>query len=155
MITKGACAAAMLAASVSVFAQQLSPPDNTDLKSAYCIGVEQQVVANAEAMQNSLPASAVKYAQEASRDAHDRLRHLQQYLMPRLPYIDPIGVAAARQRGTDDYAFLFNDPQTAACSTRCMQQSQTKDQLQQCTVACAPERLPRIWQCSNLSWLPF
>lgn len=140
-----ACAVA-LAGPIHARAQQ--PPTDTDLKAAYCIGVTQQTLS---LIPSDLPASA-------SESMRDRLQHLQQYLLPRMPYIDPLGIAAARSRGQGDAASATT-PEALACAARCPVPPANTDPLEamkQCALSCdTGHRLPRIWACNDLSWLPF
>lgn len=64
------------------------------LRTAYCIGVEQRALS----FFDSPIASGVSVASIVSKSAHKRLQHLLAYLVPRMSYIDPLGVSAARQR---------------------------------------------------------
>ena len=125
-------------------ARAQQPPTDTDLKAAYCIGVLQQELAQ---MPPGIPASAVQGQQE-------QIRHLQAYVIPRTQYIDPLGLAVARTRGQND-AKVLTDPDMQACSLPCATQPNA-DALRQCVLSCDTQhRLPRMWACNDLSWLPF
>jgi len=65
-----ACAVALVA---SLDAQAQQPPNDTDLKAAYCIGVTQQTI-------TSMPAGM---PESLTTTEQDRLQHLQAYLVPR------------------------------------------------------------------------
>ncbi|MFL9933947.1 hypothetical protein P0D88_33225 [Paraburkholderia sp. RL18-103-BIB-C] len=151
-------AAVMLAVSMSVGARELSPPTDTDLKASYCLAVQQEGASHLNAIDASeLPASAVPYFQKGMAGIRERIRHLQQYLLPRLEYVDPMGLIAARERGTEDANYIAQDTQVMACSAKCASQARamTDEQYGQCTATCAPEQMTRIRQCLSLSWLPF
>lgn len=141
-----ACAVALHA---QAFAQQ--PPTDTDLKAAYCIGVTQQTI-------TSMPAGM---PESLTATEQDRLQHLQAYLVPRMQYVDPLGLAAARARGQADERAIVG-PDMVACGMKCFAQpssgpaSVAQAAAKQCMAACDTEhRLPRIWACTDLSWLPF
>ncbi|MGP8439958.1 hypothetical protein ACT2FY_32325 [Paraburkholderia fungorum] len=128
----------------ATIAHAQQPPTDTDLKAAYCIGVLQQEIAQ---MPQDIPASAVQSQQE-------QIRHLQSYVIPRTQYIDPLGLAVARTRGQND-AKVLTDPQMQECSLPCATQPNA-DALKQCVLSCDTQhRLPRMWACNDLSWLPF
>jgi hypothetical protein len=130
-------------------AQDAQPPSDTDLKAAYCIGVAQQTL-------TSMPAGMPDSLTAAQRD---RLQHLQAYLVPRMQYVDPLGLGAARARGQIDEQAVTT-PDMVTCSSRCFAQpakpASDPTALKQCVQACDTEhRLPRLWTCADLSWLPF
>ncbi|CAE6803291.1 hypothetical protein R75461_05292 [Paraburkholderia nemoris] len=129
----------------TAYAQQ--PPTDTDLKAAYCIGVMQQEIAQ---IPQGMPASIAQSRQ-------DQLNHLQAYLVPRMQYVDPLGPAAARARGQTD-SKVITDPDMIACTSRCTTPPNVDPAtaMKQCALSCDTEhRLPRIWACNDLSWLPF
>lgn len=127
------------------------PPNDTDLKAAYCIGSIQQTLANA----------GPNLAESMNKTWQDRLQHLRAYLVPRVQYIDAVGLAAASARGQADTKAI-GDSEFWACATPCATPKVPPPKggadaaMQKCMLACDTEhRLPRIWACNDLSWLPF
>ena len=153
MSTKGTMASALLAVSAGAVAQEVGPTSNTDLRAAYCIGVEQQ----AHSLFDSPAASGVPVASFVSKSAQERLQHPQAYLVPRMSYIDPLGVTAVCQRGLGDMQFIQRDQLLATCIAKCPTpiEAGEVDEFRQCMVSCDSERFPRVWRCNDLSWLPF
>lgn len=137
-----------VAASLHALAYAQQPPSDTDLRAAYCIGSIQQRI--------TLLGSNVPEAYTASE--RDNLNHLQAYLLPRMQYVDPLGLGAARARGQTD-ANALADPVLMQCTTQCIPLGPPKgtvETVKQCMAACDTEhRLPRIWACNDLLWLPF
>ncbi|MEX3671409.1 hypothetical protein AB3X82_24780 [Paraburkholderia phenoliruptrix] len=139
--------------------EQAQPPNDTDLKASYCMGVVQGQLS---ILQSAFPAlsnggaEVPQGAQTAWREESDRLTHLQSYLIPRLSYRDPTGLLVARTRAQQDMAQL-QTPEALACSQTCASAllSGTVDDGKRCLRTCNPEKLPRIWACNDLSWLPF
>lgn len=126
-------------------AQDVQAPTDTDLKAAYCIGVTQQEIAE---MPQGMP-------EPVTQGNQDRLQHLQAYVVSRMQFVDPLGLAVARTRGQSD-AKVIADPAMLACMQQCSTTQPNADALRQCVLACdTQQRLPRIWACNDLSWLPF
>jgi hypothetical protein len=86
----------------------------------------------------------------------DRLNHLSLYLLPRMKYVDPTGLLAARTRGLSDLDRL-QSPAMMTCAEHCTETmlKGTLEQSTACLRSCDPETLPRVWACNDLSWLPF
>ena len=103
-------------------------PNEADLRAAYCMPV----------------AATLTYS-----DSHSRL---EAYLVPRLKFLDPVGILAASERGKVDVVRARQDnqrcedsckaPQNApnGCWTKCLENS---------------EALMRTATCADLSFLPF
>jgi hypothetical protein len=156
------CAAFLLAFGfvASATAQNTMPPNDTDLRAAYCIPLTKRGIGIFSQELSNLAASGdndvTRLTQKDLNEANDKLRHLQSYLVPRLKYLDAVAVRAAQKRGEHDAARL-NDPDLKACSDKCWASIAT-DSLEAskaCLRSCEPEMLPRIWACNDLSWLPF
>lgn len=140
-----AYAVACAAFGMQARAQDIQAPTDTDLKAAYCTGVTQQEIVE---MPQGMPESVTQGDQ-------DRLQHLQAYVVPRMQFVDPLGLAAARKRGQRD-AKVIADPAMLACTQQCSTTQSNVDALRQCVLTCdTQQRLPRIWACNDLSWLPF
>jgi hypothetical protein len=139
--------------------EQTQPPSDTDLKAAYCMGVVQGQIDIFQSAFPSLASGGADVPQGALngwREYNDRLTHLKSYLFPRLPYLDPTGLLVARNRAQQDMQQL-QAPDALACSQKCanVTSSGAIEEAKRCLLSCNPERLPRIWACNDLSWLPF
>jgi hypothetical protein len=159
-ITRSLLLALLLSLCVGIRAQTVDDaPNNTDLHAAYCIPVVQSqldiVVKNYPGIGTaSQPADIPQLALSYWREYSDRVDHLRSYLMPRLQFVDPISLAAARKRGQTDEARL-SDPQLSACSVKCLEGARDGKAVEACVRSCNPELFTRVWSCNDLSWLPF
>ena len=129
------------------------PPTDTDLKAAYCIGVVQQNLTLIPAADLNRP----DVTDSIRKSLQDQLNHLRAYLFPRMQYVDPLGIAAARARGQTDATAVVG-PEMMACASRCTAppNADALTAMKQCALSCDTEhRLPRVWSCQDLSWLPF
>lgn len=127
--------------------QQL--PDAVDLKSAYCLAVVQNQVLGLEASINTNP--ALPERQQAlivasQNDAKARLDRIRRYLFPRIPYLDPTGLAVARQQGIDDQA------RSVKLLSDCINTCQTRECLEACE---PPDLAAKVRACAKTDWLPF
>jgi len=154
-------------------AQQL--PNDADLRSAYCMPIEEgsvnllkqvlaQLVANTERPTPEQERAIENYRQILQKQT-STLDRLRMYLMPRIPYLDPAALTAAKQRGTADFGAaqrITDDQGQAGCLIQCT----TKQGENKTTVdpdACAKQCLPpsllalrdRIASCNDPDWLPF
>lgn len=151
--------AAVISVGVAHSQEQMQPPSETDLKASYCMGVVQGQL---NIVQSAFPAlsngggDVPQGVQSAWREGNDRLTHLRSYLIPRLSYLDPTGLLVARNRAQQDMRQL-QTPEALTCSQKCASASLSDviEEAKRCLLTCNPERLPRIWACNDLSWLPF
>ncbi|MFM0091551.1 hypothetical protein PQR46_32115 [Paraburkholderia sediminicola] len=128
------------------------PPTNIDLTAAYCIGVVQQ---NFTLIPTDLNRPEV--TDPIRKSLQEQLNHLQAYLLPRMQYVDPVGITAARARGQTDAKAVVG-AEMMACTSRCTTPPNVDatTAMKQCALSCDTEhRLPRVWSCHDLSWLPF
>lgn len=143
----------LLVLTSSVEAREL--PSEVDLRAAYCIPYLQEFI-NAARLPPMLVDSpeAQQAAEELLSDLTSDLRRLQLYLVPRLRYLDPLGIAAARKKGEEDLVKLHKYSET--CRTKC-QHFLNKPSQESCFKTChadAPVNI-RFKVCGDLSWLPF
>lgn len=152
---------------------QVKPPNRTDLHAAYCVTVLQKFKSMASAAVSGLQTPIngasevppVKAAREkalaAARASLNALtaalERIQLYLLPRMPYLDPVGLLAASTAAKKD---LTEATKTAySCFNTC---TDSGDLSQRCTNACTRKKMPTIsylrkkWAaCRKPSWLPF
>lgn len=139
--------------------RQLIPPNDVDLKSAYCVTVQKDHAALwSDVLRiSNLDGSRVKKeltdsARHNLDSAVDRLKHLQLYLVPRLEYIDSIGLTGAIDRAKQDIQYTHSES-IGTCMRQCA--SEKKEDARACIHKCAPEQFSRLRSCDDLSWLPF
>jgi len=145
------------------------PPNNTDLKAAYCIAREKNTISEFDSLWGKLdtpPQGVDTQVYQTLRsfrsEAAERLNHLQLYLLPRLKFLDAEGLLAANAQATRDAAKL-KEPSVASCTAQCQQEIAQKLRQQKgneaeamaCIKSCSPDVLSRGWACNDLSWLPF
>ncbi|CAM2195907.1 protein of unknown function [Paraburkholderia kururiensis] len=65
-------------------------------------------------------------------------------------------IAAERKHGYEDAQGIISDTAVQACTAKCkwLIFSGHVAAAERCMGPC-DERLPRLWQCNDLSWLPF
>lgn len=132
----------------AAYAQQL--PNETDLKAAYCMGVIKKVlgdVGHVDIGSLSATPEMKKNFSEGMNKLNGNLRRLQMYLVPRIPYLDMVGIEAARIRGDEDESSGVQS--IAICNKNCMD----IDCAQRCIDK--NEFAPRIRICYDLSFLPY
>ena len=159
---------ALLLTRVGVVNAQSVPPNETDLHASYCIEVNNSYVdysRTALSTLNNEPPSAVKDEDlkailAASNAINANLKKLQLYLVPRLAYIDRLGLLGASGAATDDLARIRSA--TSMCEDKCPAPNTSKgmDGYTKCVSDCAA--LPdlasiqkKLKSCSELDWLPF
>lgn len=112
---------AWLATSTAASAQ--APPTDIDLKAAYCIEANKQLLAH-QSGADAKPAATA----EIVRDASDHLDRLQGYLLPRLPNLDALPLLAASKQVESDVVQL---------------QNLAKSCVQRTTAECQPDSSPK------------
>jgi hypothetical protein len=142
----------------SAQAQTMMPPSDTDLHASYCVAALQNDIKWAEAAlaqvapQQSTDAYANKIIASAKltlATSQPALRRVQQYLLPKLLYLEPMGLLLANKAAEDDIARI------AALVNTC-----TGDAALDPT--CYSTNMPdlhviqeKLQACRDLSWLPF
>jgi hypothetical protein len=158
MTIRGLMAGAIVVLSLSGHAEvpSFTPPSDTDLHAAYCVGTEEQEAAweSAAAAAASNPATSDFHWRTAAT-AQTRLQRLHHYLDRRLAFIKMMDIDAATKRGSTDEQFIAADSKVHACADKCryFPINGNAAALKQCMAPC-DERLSKIWSCKNLSWLP-
>jgi hypothetical protein len=141
-------------------AEERQLPLEIDLRAAYCLPIVRDMYRGLEeaiSLGNTSDNPELKaLGKEILDGAAEDLRRLQQYLFPRLWYLEQDGVFLALQRGKKDSAKL--DTLTKTCSATCDQRSHTPAvSLSTCMQRCyAADPLgARIKACHDMYWLPF
>jgi hypothetical protein len=125
-------------------------PSEVDLRAAYCFPVVEHLVRMAKTSMADDPALREQILAEVS----ENLRRLRLYLLPRLPHLEMLGLAAARRRGQEDVVKFEAYHQT--CDSKC-NPLRYKPSWIDCTKKCSADDpfAPRLKTCSDLSWLPY
>jgi hypothetical protein len=153
MTIKEIVAVAILALSLSAHADvQLAPASDTDIHAAYCVGTETQTAASEGA---EAAATNRDFPKRTEAAAKARLLRLHHYLDGRLTYVVKMDIDAAIKRGSADVQSVVTDPEVKACTKKCWHLPiiDSVDVVKRCMAQC-DERLPQIWSCKDLSWLP-
>jgi len=129
-------------------------PDESDLKSAYCLPVLTLNKTTLEILAYDDPALE-RGRQGAIRTAENSIRRLRQHLDARSKTVDQFALDHAAERGVVDYQLMLAAAQ--ACSGPCMPEADRNTvEAAQCSVACQTAREPavaRAAQCQSLDWL--
>lgn len=142
---------------IPAYSQNILPSD-TDLKTAYCMGVLESQIAAVEAVVKDNPQSR-ELAKEWLREPNANLHRLRSYLVPRTSQLDLTGLVAAKNRGVIDYT--ASQKQTMMCLEKCpLEKSATPQALEkwnQCVQGCGTDdpAAAREQSCKNINWLPF
>lgn len=127
-------------------AQQQQLPNNADLKAAYCIPIMQSQVANFQGDTKTTDPQVKQHIAAALADVSGRLERTQRYLLPRIPYLEPTALAAARQQGISDQATSIK--LVLDCAKTC--------ETPACMDKCVPsEPANKVRSCNQTDWLPF
>lgn len=124
-------------------------PDSIDLRTAYCIPITQYAISALGSSVNqdgqALPPDSRDLLTRELARARDNLAHMQRYLLPRLPALEPGPMMAARQQALSD--LKTNEALATSCFSKC------KDA--ECLSQCAGEPAQRMRKCQTSDWLPF
>lgn len=136
----------------------LALPSQTDLHAAYCLSVVRFQIVFLDVGLKSLSRTGATKARKLQgamdrqlATAAGRLEDLQRYLDPRLPYLEPVGMATAYSQGDADVGHLLAS-MNSTCDVLCGHASAPS----QCVAACTPSDIRRrIRSCKVLGWLPY
>jgi hypothetical protein len=159
---------------------QPSPPTETDLHAAYCTEVINTEIGMVEAALASYPtfdttpsATDTEPLRKAKAKVEANLRtikagldtekailnKLHLYLLPRLLYLDPLGLVGAQTAAKDDLARIKSA--LSSCQNECPA-SLESSALQTCSTECTTRAMPdlaavqkKLKSCQDLEWLPF
>lgn len=132
-----------------------SPPNDNELKAAYCLKIYQARVAHA----SMLYGAGTKFNQSNDK-ALDAERRLRGYLFPRLQGLDVDALVFATNRAEEDLSAYKNSSCYQALKDKdkpLSQQSkkQTEEFLECFNSTINASAAKRISSCDDLSWLPF
>src|SRR5262245_30484472 len=97
--------------------EALELPSEVDLRAAYCLRVVQYNLSVLKSAESSAQHQGIKETLAPVISTVDtNLRRLKQYLLPRIPYLDPDGLQAAVRRGEED---SVKDSEDTSCITKC------------------------------------
>lgn len=148
--------------------QPYGQPTDNDLHAAYCLSVSQTALAEMQATRSQILANGGAGSKLDSatssgiNELSSRVNRLRAYVLPKMVANDDavIGLAAAAQRGRQDWATLSTDEKINACNRACAafstRNAPNDDKaVTECVQSCAPEISQRLHTCTDLSWLPF
>lgn len=129
-----------------------APPTDIDLKAAYCIEANRQLLAHQSGADTTPAAMA-----EIIREASDHLDRLQGYLLPRLPNLDALPLLAAGKQAESDVVQLQNLAKSCVQRTtaECQSDSSPRCLVERYQLCTKGELLDRWLFCTNLSWVPY
>jgi hypothetical protein len=140
--------------------QSIASPTDIELKAAYCLAVKKhEVDITNEALSNLESMHAdTGTARKGLAETNDQLERLRAYILPKTMGDDSTALAVALARGQRDIARL-ESPDVTQCSSKCgvphADSAANMAKFDACVVSCAPELIPGIRSCNDLSWLPF
>lgn len=144
-------------------AQQTLPTD-IELHAAYCMTILKWKVSMIPPSELDTPNEPPEMRQQMHdidqkllklrSELQSALDRIKLYIMPRVPYRDPMPLMAATKRAEKDIQDLENEP--AQCSQQCGRYYPNQEQLHACLGSCFDHDLEaRMDACSNPTWLPF
>lgn len=135
-----------------VQAQRVALPDKVDLRAVYCAKIDEHMLTVlAKPASSSTPPAAQEVSKRLAATERANLQRIRLYLMPRIPYLDPVGLASAAKSAKSDIREA--DRKARACAAQCIYRA---DWIE-CTVQCnsGSEVAARMRRCRDTSWLPF
>ena len=169
---KGSAHAAVLlsllsAVGTGVAAQQQTPSDD-ELRCMYCIEVIRAEIdlqhhmisaADEAAGSSEAPATREEWIKTSAEllqglaNLEGVLYRLQAYMLPRIPALDSLALAAAIREGDED----FQESKLVAnrCAVECDAPPATNESQQACSASCGNNPvLTRVTACESPTWLP-
>jgi len=169
---KGSAHAAVLlsllsAVGTGVAAQQQTPSDD-ELRCMYCIEVIRAEIdlqhhmisaADGAAGSSEVPATREQWIKTSAEllqglaKLEGVLYRLQAYMLPRIPALDSLALAAAIREGDED----FQESKLVAnrCAVECDAPPATSESQQACSASCGNNPvLTRVTACESPTWLP-
>lgn len=146
-------------------AAQTPTPDDNDLKSAYCLGVKEQlhasvnrtIASRTEAWRRS---SAGLQAAKDSRASQDGMILLRTYLISKFGGLDAPPLALAKKKAELDYAEVSGGHATCTdgCLLKSLQPGKTLlgNEVSVCMETCSNGNVgrERLNACETIDWLP-
>lgn len=141
-------------ASAAAPQSQPFPPNEIDLKAAYCRPIVAAATAeHQKAVSADLPPSLSNAAKERLNASIQRTRRLEFYLLPRLNTLQSTGLLEAQARGYTDVASLQELART--CDSKCSGIADAAASTA-CRQRCGDgsDAAKRAHACDDVSWLP-
>jgi hypothetical protein len=137
-------------------------PSEIDLRAAYCIPIAQHLVSLMEEASKLISRPEKNTSTEVNNaltGAHNDLRRLQLYLLPRIAHLQMLGIAAALQRGKEDLIQVEEYGKTCAAKCQHLEHARNSDPWMACLTRCNQGNPlnSRLKTCSGseLGWLPY
>lgn len=130
---------------------QMQMPTSIDLRASYCIALFQESSPVLEAFIRENPAAKASMS-PLLETSKNNLSRLQNYLVPRLQFLEPNAILAARNQ------YLSDKTTIDACSNRACGPNFELKSPSECKDFCNKETggiRDKQWACSNLTWIPF
>ncbi|MCI0556971.1 MAG: hypothetical protein MN733_00630 [Nitrososphaera sp.] len=154
----------------SLHGQQVQLPNDVEQKASYCLAVAklsytqfEAIFVDIESMWKSAtdPDSrrrrekSVRMTKQALEQIQDNINRLRSFLLPRLPYLEPTSMLSAYYRGKADFSRQEKSVKGKECDARC--KNTEGNQRVSCMKECMEEDElnRRIFQCNDLSFLPY
>jgi len=166
-LARGALLLLALTAAPLVSAAEPRAPNDSELRSMYCVSVLREeiglqnhmIAASSEAASNATTPEARQQWIGTSTELLQRLQkletalgRLQAYMLPRIPNLDSLALGAAIRKGDAD----FQESRATAdrCAVQCDPAHTTSETLQSCNATCSDNALlARVSACDDPTWL--
>jgi hypothetical protein len=139
--------------------QQLKLPSDAEQKAMYCLTINRIEISFVhkfvmdERKKYNDP-EAVRMLDSVTAESDDEINRLESFLLPRIPYLDPSAMQAAKSRADADHAIGILEANR--CTERC-NNTIDKTEMAKCIMKCSAENevLSRMHKCSDKSYLPY
>jgi len=133
-----------------IYARAYELPNTVDLHATYCVAVLQYQLSLFNSMPSDTPPDIQRGIAKEKDQASYNLSRLQLYLMPRVPYLDPVSLAFALESGDEDA------PRAVQAEAQCVARCSDNDDKGACLRRCfqKSEVMRRTAMCSDTTWLP-
>jgi hypothetical protein len=142
----------MMALAAALYLAQAGsvPPTDIELKAAYCAVVARAQLASVNSIGKTGDANMDAALSKMQREGQENLDRLRAYILPRMTYLDPVGLLAATRRGQVDAAEAERIARAVGGGGRC------ETLTRECMAELGNEPVAqRMRQCASLDWLPF
>lgn len=144
--------------------RQVQLPNDVEQKASYCLAVLKLQYSETAALKSKVTDATNPDARKALEPGavwtkkhveklNDNLNRIESFLLPRLPYLEPTAVLTAYYRGEADIRRQREESQGRKCADKCKNTGFSERCLGECMEANETNR--RIFQCSDLSFLPY
>lgn len=150
--------------------QQVQLPNDVEQKAMYCLAVKKlqhgEMTASATPIESEaksatdpelkkILAESVATSKQTIAKIDDNINRIQMFLLPRMPHLEATAMLSAYSRGETDFARQKQSPTLDLCKDRC--KNTIASQYPLCVHTCMEEDElnRRIFQCYDLSFLPY